>query len=164
MTAAGAQTTYEWVSAGDQNELVAQLEELSYQLIDDTLGSGNGLGGPISSVLKAIFDPIQDLLDNVNGGPLAGIATTVSAAINIAISFLNSLNIVSLRLRMEVLRNSGDSDAIKMYAMTDLGAVVAFSNGLEACLQIAIVPAAAAKEMGDEDYDEDDEGDEAHEA
>ncbi|KAF9144483.1 hypothetical protein BGX30_012556 [Mortierella sp. GBA39] len=339
MTAPGAQTTYEWASSGDQNELVAQLEELSYQvseqalriqflsgpdvaapksvvgdqfsaqgpvcdnaasiastaidkatkLISDSLGLGSGLGTPIGGILNIILKPIKGLLGGITGGgPLAAVATTVSAAINTAISFLKALSLGPLsailapvidilktikkairtliicqagfgnqseaqmfeqqscylladiyretiadvtkafaalptdmsedlnrylqgalailenasktsvaatnealmatrpifsadvldQYRMEILRNSGDSDDVKMYAVADLGAVVAFSNGLEACLRIAADPATAAEEANekddmdedededmDEDYeDEDEEGDEAEAA
>ncbi|KAF9542224.1 hypothetical protein EC957_002235 [Mortierella hygrophila] len=332
MAAPGAQTTYEWASSGDQNELVAQLEELSYQvseqalriqflsgpdvvapksvvgdqfsaqgsvcdnaasvvsttidkvvkLINDSLGPGS-LGAPIGVILNTILNHINGLLSGITGGgPLAVVAMTVSAAIDNAIWFLNSLSLGPLKVilapvigiletikqavrtliicqagfgslseghmfeqqscylladiyrdtvadatkafavlptdvsedlnrylqgalailenasktsvaatnealmatrpifsadvldqyRMEILRNSGDSDAVKMYAVADLGAVVAFSNGLEACLRIAADPAAAAEEVNeeedmdeedmDEDYEDEDEvGEEA---
>ncbi|KAK3838696.1 MAG: hypothetical protein JOS17DRAFT_834844 [Linnemannia elongata] len=317
MAAVGAQTTYEWASAGDQNELVAQLEELSYQVSEHALriqflhglgevapesvvgdqfsaqgsacegaasnatsaidtatkmiGPGSNIGSPVSGVLNTILKPLQGLLGGIaGGGPIGSIATTVSSAINIAISFLQALSLGPLGLvlapvitiletimkavetlllcqvgagilstpqmfdqscylladiyrdtvaeatkafaalptdmsedlnrylqgakailenasktsvaatnealmatrpifsadvldqyRMEILRNSGDSDAVKMYAVADLGAVVAFSNGLEACMRIAADPAAAAEEANEEeDMDEDEDEDE----
>ncbi|KAG9072379.1 hypothetical protein KI688_000149 [Linnemannia hyalina] len=321
MAAPGAQTTYEWASSGDQNELVAQLEELSYQVseqalriqflsgpdvaapksvvgdqfsvqgpvcdnvasiastaIDNTLelikaSLGSGLGAQIGDKLNIILNLVKDLLDGITGGgPLAAVAAmvaaTISATINTAINFVRALSFGPLSViltpvidiletvknavralitcqagfgslpeaqmfeqqscylladiyrgtvadatkafaalptdvsedlnrylqgalailenasktsvaatnealmatrpifsadvldqyRMEILRNSGDSDAVKMYAVADLGAVVAFSNGLEACLRIAADPAAAVEEANEEeeDMDEDD--------
>ncbi|OAQ31102.1 hypothetical protein K457DRAFT_124473 [Linnemannia elongata AG-77] len=319
MAAAGAQTTYEWASTGDQNDLVAQLEDLSYQVseyalrveflrgpgeaapksvVDDKFSAqapscdgsqattaidsatkliggtlASGPGAPIGGVLNTILKPIQGLVgSSTSVGPWQSIGAAVSASINVAIAFLKALSVGPLSLvltpvigiletikqalavlflcrsngilpksemfepqscylladtyrdtvadaikgfaalptdmsedlkrylqgaqailenasktsvaatnealmatrpifpadvldqyRMEIIRNSGDNDAIKMYAVADLGAVVAFSNGLEACMRIAADPAAAAEEANEEDEDEDEDMDEDYE-
>ncbi|KAF9911592.1 hypothetical protein EC991_003056 [Linnemannia zychae] len=62
--------------------------------------------------------------------------------------------------RTEIVRNSNNNDAARAYAVANLGSVVAFSNGLEACLRIVADPTAAAEEVNeDEDEDFEDEQD-----
>ncbi|KAF9122282.1 hypothetical protein BGW39_009866 [Mortierella sp. 14UC] len=61
------------------------------------------------------------------------------------------------KYRLEILRSSGDREDVKIFATEDLGGVVAFSNGLEACLRIA--SDAGIAEESNEDADEDDEDD-----
>ncbi|KAG0380763.1 hypothetical protein BGX24_005408 [Mortierella sp. AD032] len=66
------------------------------------------------------------------------------------------------RYRVEILRSSSSDkgDAIKSFAVGDLGAVVAFSNGLEACLHVASDAGAPENSNEDEDDDEDEDDEE----
>ncbi|KAF9910202.1 hypothetical protein EC991_007129 [Linnemannia zychae] len=51
--------------------------------------------------------------------------------------------------RQEIIEKA-DSDALKLYAQSDLAILVSISNGLEACLHVAADPEAAAEELAEE--------------
>ncbi|KAF9129950.1 hypothetical protein BGW39_003606 [Mortierella sp. 14UC] len=106
----------------------------------------------VTGELQRYLQGAKATLDNASK---TSIATTNEALL--AVRSIFSADILK-RHRLKILRNSGDSDSIKKYAFVDLGSVVAFSNGLEACLLIATDPAAAAEDI-DEEGDEDEESD-----
>ncbi|KAK3843955.1 MAG: hypothetical protein J3R72DRAFT_96283 [Linnemannia gamsii] len=68
------------------------------------------------------------------------------------------------QFRQEIVEKA-DSDALKEYAQIDLSILVSISNALEACLQVAADPEAAAEELAeeyeamseDDEYDDDEE-------
>lgn len=109
----------------------------------------------MSEDLKRYLQGAQAILENASKTSVAATNETLMTTRPIF-----SADVLD-QYRMEIIRNRGDSDAVKMYAVADLGAVAAFSNGLEACMRIAADPAVAAEEAEEEDYmDEDDDEDE----
>ncbi|KAG0281375.1 hypothetical protein BGZ95_004405 [Linnemannia exigua] len=117
----------------------------------------------IEDDLKHYLDGVSESLDNASKTSVAD--TNEALLVTYPILPANLLDLY----RVEILRNSGSDkgDVIKTFAAGDLGAVVAFSNGLEACLSIIHDGGDGEnnyededEEGDDEDEDEDDDDDE----
>ncbi|KAF9129762.1 Transmembrane osmosensor [Mortierella sp. 14UC] len=116
MTPAGAvQPTYDWASIGDENQLVAQLEDLSYQIFEGALrtqllssideiapataaGEGittlvGGLGGLIGTILNKFIAPIKAPVGDINTESSSTVATIVFGAMSTAIMFLKGIGL-----------------------------------------------------------------------
>lgn len=127
------------------------LADVYHNALADAVKALATLPTEVSKDLESYLEGAQMILDNASK---TSIATTIETLMTIhPIIFADVLE----QYRMKIVRNSGDNEAIKFYAMVDLGSVVAFSNGLEDCLRIAAGPTAAAMETNEEDDIDEDE-------